>query len=100
MKRRMTGALKALAIALTLVLSATGSRAQNKFGGRVELDRTVYDFGDIQTAQGPVSCTYTVRNISDKPVTILNVISSCGCTDVKWTKESIPAGGKGTISAT
>ncbi len=100
MKKRMTGVLKALAIVLALVLSTTGSHAQNKFGGRVELDRTVYDFGDIQTSQGPVSCTYTVRNISDKPVTILNVISSCGCTDVKWTKESIPAGGKGTISAT
>ena len=89
-----------LAVALAVTLSAAGTKAQTQFGGLVELDRTVYDFGDIQTSQGPVSCSYTVRNISRQSVTILNVISSCGCTDVQWTKESIPAGGKGTISAT
>ncbi len=88
------------ALLLALALGTLAAQAQNRFGGRVELDRLVHDFGDIQTSQGPVSCSYTVRNISDKPVTILSVISSCGCTDVQWTKESIPAGGKGTISAT
>ena len=100
MKRMMTVVPKWLAAALLMVSLSWGALAQNRFGGRVELDRLVYDFGDIQTTQGPVSCSYTVRNISDKPVTILNVLSSCGCTDVKWTKESIPPGGKGTISAT
>ena len=95
MKRMKTYALLA-AFALSLI----AAQAQNRFGGRVEMDRIVHDFGDIQTSQGPVSCTYTVTNISKTPVTILNVISSCGCTDVQWTKESIPAGGKGTISAT
>ena len=100
MKRMMTILPKLLATAFLAVSVSLGALAQNRFGGRVELDRTVYDFGDIQTSQGPVSCSYTVRNISDKPVTILNVLSSCGCTDVKWTKETIPAGGKGTISAT
>ena len=100
MKRMKTYASKLLAAVLLAVSVGLAAPAQNRFGGRVELDRTVYDFGDIQTSQGPVSCTYTVSNISDKPVTILNVLSSCGCTDVQWTKESIPAGGKGTISAT
>ena len=85
---------------LLLAFGAWSAAAQTRFGGRVELDRTVYDFGDIQTSQGPVSCSYAVRNISGGPVTILNVISSCGCTDVQWTRETIPAGGIGTISAT
>ena len=92
--------MKTYVLLAALALCFCNAQAQNSFGGRVELDRTVHDFGDIQTSQGPVSCTYTVRNISDKPLTILNVISSCGCTDVQWTKESIPAGGKGAISAT
>lgn len=99
MTKMMTYARLALLTALTLSLGA-GVRAQSRFGGLVELDRTVYDFGDIQASQGPVSCSYTVRNISGKSVTIFNVVSSCGCTDVQWTKESIPAGGQGTISAT
>ena len=93
-------ARKALALLLAGVLAVTAATAQTRFGDRVELDRTVYDFGDIQTSQGPVSCSYTVRNISDKPVTILNVISSCGCTDVQWTKERFKPGESGTISAT
>lgn len=92
--------IKTYALLAVLMLTAAVTYAQNRFGGLVELDRTIYDFGDIQTSQGPVSCSYTVRNISDGPVTILNVISSCGCTDVQWTKESIPAGGEGRISAT
>ena len=99
MTRMMTFLRHALSLTLALTLAA-GIQAQSRFGGRVELDRTVFDFGDIQASQGPVSCSYTVRNISGKPVTILNVVSSCGCTDVRWTKESIPAGGQGTISAT
>ena len=96
MKRMKTYAL--LVAALLPVFAPV--RAQNRFGGLVELDRTVHDFGDIQTSQGPVSCSYAVKNISGGPVTILNVISSCGCTDVQWTKETLPAGGSGKISAT
>lgn len=79
---------------------AVNAGAQDRFGGKVELDRTVYDFGDIQAGQGPVSCTYTVKNISDSPVTIFNVITSCGCTDAVWTREEIKPGQSGTISAT
>ena len=97
MKRMKTYALLSCAL---LLMAGVLASAQNRFGGRVELDRTVYDFGDIQTSQGPVSCTYRVKNISDKPVTILNVLSSCGCTDVKWTRESFGPGREGTISAT
>ncbi|MBR1575617.1 MAG: DUF1573 domain-containing protein [Bacteroidales bacterium] len=100
MKRWKTFVPGVLAAVLLMVPASEGVQAQNRFGGRVELDRTVHDFGDIQTTQGPVSCSYTVRNISNGPLTILNVLSSCGCTDVQWTRESIPAGGTGTISAT
>lgn len=74
--------------------------AQTKIGGLVELDRTVYDFGDIQISQGAVSCSYNVKNISTKNVTIFNVITSCGCTEARWTKEAIKPGSTGTITAT
>jgi len=82
------------------VLICCPALAQTKFGGLVEFDRTVYDFGDIQLSQGAVSCTYTVKNISSKDVTIFNVISSCGCTEAKWTKETMKPGSTGTVTAT
>ena len=63
-------------------------------------DKTVHDFGDVSTADGPLSCTFTLTNVGKEPIAIFEVVSSCGCTDVKWTREPVPAGGKATISAT
>lgn len=74
--------------------------AQEKIGGKVEFDRTVCDFGDVMLSDGPLHCTFTMKNISDKPVVIYNVVTSCGCTDVQWTKEPIMPGKTGTISST
>lgn len=79
-----------------LLRSATGQ----PIGNGLEIDKTVHDFGDIMLDSGPVSCTFTVTNKSDKPAVIYNVSSSCGCTNVKWTREPIRPGSKGTISAT
>lgn len=66
----------------------------------VEFDRIVYDFGDVQLSDGPLSCSFTVTNISKKPMAIYNVVSSCGCTNVKWTREPLKPGTSGKISAT
>lgn len=81
------------------ILPVTSLTAQEKFAGKVEFDRTVVDFGDISLEDGPQSCSYTVTNISDKPMVIYTVANSCGCTDVKWTREPILPGKKGQISA-
>ena len=51
-------------------------------------------------SDGPLSCTFTMKNISEKPVVIYSVVTSCGCTDVKWTREPIMPGKTGTISST
>lgn len=63
-------------------------------------DRTVHDFGDITVSDGPQSCTFTITNTGVEELFILSVVSSCGCTNVSWTRESIPAGGCGEIKAT
>ena len=69
-------------------------------GGHAEFDRTVYDFGTISRADGPQSCVFTVTNTGDEPLTILSAITSCGCTNVRWTRTSLEKGQKGTIEAT
>lgn len=68
--------------------------------GQVKLDKIVYDFGDVMLSDGPLTGTFTVTNISGKPMAIYNVVSSCGCTDVKWTRQPLNAGKSGTITAT
>ncbi len=84
----------------TLVAFAQGSGADNTFGGVVRLDKIVHDFGDILVTDGPVTATFTATNVGDKPLVIYSVVSSCGCTDVEWTKQPLKPGEKGTIKAT
>jgi len=66
----------------------------------LSFDKTVHDFGDVSTADGPLSCTFTLTNTGKDPITIFEVVSSCGCTDVKWTREPLQPGQSGTIRAT
>ena len=88
-------------IILTILLSLFhSSLAQEQIGSGLEVDKTVHNFGDIQLNSGPVSCIFTITNKSDKAAVIYNVISSCGCTDVQWTREPIAPGKKGKISVT
>ncbi|MBQ7709848.1 MAG: DUF1573 domain-containing protein [Bacteroidales bacterium] len=68
--------------------------------GSVSWDKTVHNFGDVSVSDGPLSCTFTLTNNGSEPISIFEVVSSCGCTDVKWTKGSIKPGETGTISAT
>lgn len=68
--------------------------------GDVVFDKVVHNFGDILTTDGPQTCSFTVTNQGEKPIAIYEVVSSCGCTDVSWTKAPIRQGQSGTITAT
>lgn len=81
-----------------MALSLQNAEAQSS--GSVTFDKTTHNFGDILHKSGPVSCSFKLSNDSDKPVVIYNVVSSCGCTDVKWTREPIRKGGTGSVSVT
>ena len=66
----------------------------------VEFDKTVHDFGDVSIDDGPLTCTFTVKNIGKEPIAIYEVVTSCGCTDAQWTREPLQPGKTGAISAT
>ena len=89
-----------IAASLGTVLRAQGSKAGNTYGGIVRFDKTVHDFGDILVSDGPVSATFTAENVSGKNMVIYNVVSSCGCTDVTWTREPVKPGESGKVKAT
>lgn len=58
-----------------------------------------FDFGKIK--QGvPVTHEFKFTNTGKVPMIITNVQASCGCTTPDWSKDPIPAGGKGFIKAT
>ncbi len=83
-----------------VALSASGLSAQEKLGNGIEFDKIIHNFGDVMMDDGPVSCTFTLTNKGGKPVVIYNVITTCGCTDVEWTREPIRQNAKGQIKVT
>lgn len=68
--------------------------------GDAVFDKLVHDFGDVSMEDGPLTCTFTVTNKGTEPLVVFEVVSSCGCTDVTWTREPLQPGKSGTISAT
>lgn len=92
--------MKRLSVILLLgILTVLPCLAQERYGD-AEFDRLTHNFGDILIEDGAVSCSFTVKNVGSKPIAVYSVVSSCGCTNVKWTKEPIMPGKTGTISAT
>ena len=57
MKRKIT-------IIAAVLLSMLTGWAQEKIGNVLEIDKTIHNFGDIMLDSGPVSCTFTFKNIS------------------------------------
>ena len=68
---------------LSFVLASHIMHGQIKIGDGIEIDKTVHNFGDILLDKGPVSCTFTIKNTSEKPIVIYNVTTTCGCTNVE-----------------
>lgn len=59
-----------------------------------------WDFGTIREEQGRVSHTFTGENRSDRPLVILDVVTSCGCTVPEFSRKPILPGEKTQITIT
>ena len=58
-----------------------------------------HDFGLIKEADGPAEYEFKFTNKGTKPIRILNVRASCGCTTPAWTREPVAPGQEGFIKA-
>ncbi len=65
----------------------------------LRLSEETYDFGIIKEEDGSVAHTFSLTNSTNRPVTILSVKPSCGCTTPEWTKEPILPGKNGIVKA-
>ncbi len=88
------------AVTALLVLPQRYVRAQNVFEDIVSFDKVIHDFGDVMISDGAQHCTFTYKNISDEPIVVHNVLTSCGCTEPEWTKAPIRPGESGKIDIT
>ncbi len=58
-----------------------------------------FDFGKIKVGI-PATHEFAFTNKSKVTMVITNVQASCGCTTPSWTKDPIPPGGQGSVTAT
>ncbi len=65
----------------------------------LQFDTKDFDFGEIEEAGGPVDHRFEFVNKGMEPIQILGVKASCGCTTPNWSKEVIPPGESGFITA-
>jgi hypothetical protein len=63
---------------------------------KLEISELLFDFGKIPQGK-PVHHVFFVKNLSDKPLSIDNVLASCGCTTPEWSRDSIAPGAKTEI---
>ena len=68
-------------------------------GAEIEFEKKVVDFGTLKVGDVKV-VTITYTNIGKKPLILDDVISSCDCTEVEWSKAPVMPGKTGTIKAT
>jgi hypothetical protein len=66
---------------------------------KMQLSATEHDFGTFKEEAGRQSFDFIVTNTGTEPLVIQNVQASCGCTTPEWTKQPIPAGAKGKVTA-
>lgn len=59
----------------------------------------IHDFGEVLEQQGNADYEFIFTNNSGRPVRIISVQASCGCTTPGWTKEAVAPGKTGFIKA-
>lgn len=59
----------------------------------------IHDFGELLQQQGNADYEFVFTNNSGRPVRIISVQASCGCTTPDWSKEAVAPGKTGFIKA-
>lgn len=57
----------------------------------------MFDFDTIAIG-GNAKCRFVFKNSGNEPLLLSNVVSSCGCTVAKWSRNPISPGDKGYIT--
>lgn len=67
-------------------------------GPVISFTKLEHDFGKIE--EGSLAThEFAFTNVGKRPLVLMNVVPSCGCTAPEWSKDSIPPGGRGVIKA-
>lgn len=85
---------------ITIILLSVAAIAGDKKYAQGTFPDKMHDFGIIKEEKGPVSTTFKIINTGNKPLIIVDVSVSCGCTSHEYTKKPIAPGKSGEIKVT
>lgn len=85
--------MRYLFLLLFLAVAAVSVQAQ---GGKIVFDKLSHDFGEVQEGM-IVTHNFTFKNEGKKPLRLLGVRPSCGCTTPEYSKEPVAPGATGFI---
>lgn len=85
---------KLFALGICMMLFTLTVHAQS---AELKFETKEYDFGTVQEDGGWVTTDFEFSNDGDSPLVINRVTASCGCATSDWTREPVPADGKGVI---
>ncbi len=68
-------------------------------GSMVSFEELTHDFGTFKEEDGIVSFDFVFTNISNKPINIIKVETSCGCTTPKYSTDTVFPGKSGKLKA-
>src|SRR5690242_6831547 len=85
-------------ISMFLFMTVLGTALAQQ-GKPIEFREEIFDFGTIAEEGGPVQHEFVFTNNSGRPVKILGVQASCGCTTPAWSQEPVAAGKTGFVQA-
>ncbi len=86
--------MKRLVLIISLVIFGAAVNAQYALT-KMDVSTKEHDFGKFKEEAGRQTFDFIVTNTGTEPLMIQNVVASCGCTTPEWTRQPIPAGGKG-----
>jgi hypothetical protein len=85
------------AIAFILISFLGSAFAQQ--AKQLQFKEETFDFGNVSEHKGPATHEFVFTNNSSRPVKILNVQASCGCTTPDWSRDQIAPGKTGYVQA-
>lgn len=90
--------MKHLFLIISFLILATVAKTQIATT-TMQVSAKEHDFGTFKEEAGRQTFDFLVTNTGKEPLVIQNVVASCGCTTPEWTRQPIPAGANGKVTA-
>lgn len=92
--------MKVIKLLSVLLCCVVGSLvATGQVSKPLQFKEELFDFGQVKENEGPVTHQFEFTNMFNRPIKVLNVKPSCGCTTPDWSKEPVMPGKTGFIQA-